>query len=118
MTINPKLLEPTLLWENSSPDSDYTSTGFNNRFSLGDITPYKALIFAFRNGNATYYQKVTIRQIGTGVGVMLGIQNVRRNATLMNSLSSLVMFFGDGYSDSTLDNSVCVPIAIYGTNIL
>ena len=111
-----KLLEPTLLWANSNPSSDFAAT----TLTISNLSNYKYLIFTYAQstGGVNLVQKVE-RKDGSfklfGVYFPDVIYYTRRTVTI----SSTSVAFADCMITETGEaNSQLIPIAIYGTDIL
>jgi hypothetical protein len=117
------ILEPTLLWENSSPNSSYTATGVSNLITFNDtITKYAYIVIAFKlssaQGNATQYMKAKVVVGDYYYLYIIDTMSTQNKTRYFNLSSSTQGYFSDGYEDTTGKNEKCIPIAIYGTNIL
>ncbi len=118
MTINPKLLEPTLLWSNPSPYLQFLSG--DKTLDRGSMADYKTLIFEFRlggSGNASLYAFAKY-SLTDNVFYMSTVTNEYAATRSVSFTSATTLRFGSGYQGNTANNNRCVPIAIYGTNIL
>jgi hypothetical protein len=123
MTINPKLLEPTLLWENPNPNVAFNNYGSSHPITISN--DYNYLVFAYKNdsgdktifyskqsgkwGNATMYYPLTLAKPNN--------YTYYRNFVRTSATSG---YFDNGKNgiEGRDDNTVMLPIAIYGTNIL
>ena len=119
MTINPKLLEPTLLWSNPNPNASFSAQTLTNVDPRG----YKYVFFAFKGEQATYrglmYSNKCEVDFSNSKRVSGALNcGVRVRPFEWNVYNSLN--FGAGYNiaQAQNDDSVCVPIYLYGTNIL
>ena len=128
MTINPKLLEPTLLWENPNPNINFNVA---NPISVSSMQPYKFIIIEYKS-NAASIQTifVKLRIIGTGIqtNFVLGL-NAYANGNCyvvsrpLNIPNYTNISFGRAYSmqigeTGSENDSDLIPVRIYGTNIL
>ena len=121
--IHRKDIEPVLLWENASPDATY---------SYGDITldtaitNYKYLVIAYREKQygAIHYTKIkTASSIPNGY--LIGAaqisgneQGVCRSFTISTSGTKISFYNDKVYGGSSGYGYYCIPIAIYGTDVL
>ena len=130
MTINPKLLEPTLLWENPNPASDFTYTGTNNPISVSSMQPYKYIILEYKANrfvNQTAFMKLGVG-VGSNVNYCLSINAYANgNAYCVNRPFVIPnytqIFWTRAYSmqiggTGSENDSDLIPVRIYGTNIL
>ena len=115
-------IEPVLLWENSSPNSAYTSTGSGNPLTLNQaLTNFKYLIFAVKwyatANNGIQYFKAKVDLTANSIHLFMINEGLTasRNAAIATSNS---LYFEMGYLNSSVDNSTIIPVAIYGTNVL
>ena len=121
--------EGVLLWENPSPESAFS----NQTITTKDMSKYKYIVFEYLishtagDGYAHTFQKfkrsstvgekyvLSIASYGQGVAVCYReIENYSSNA---NQLKIMAGKYVDNSTNET-NNDVCVPIAVYGTNIL
>jgi len=121
--------EGVILWENPSPESAFS----NQTITTSNMSGYKYIVFEYLishtagDGFAHTFQKfkrsstvgekyvLSIASYGQGVAVCYReIENYSSNA---NQLKIMAGKYVDNSTNET-NNDVCVPIAIYGTNIL
>ena len=121
--LNPKLLEPTLLWSNNNPNN-----AFSNQDAIlnQDTSNFKYLVIEWKNymgnvigtsdGNKTRGSNITKLDNNVGYGYMLfeGSENYR----ILFIKSKTIVHFDDTTSNFTSPNQLIIPVAIYGTNIL
>ncbi len=127
MTINPKLLEPTLLWENPNPNAaSFDEQTINN---IGNIDNYKYLIIEYKYYFATYGNQFMKIRKATGLAFPLINVNLRYEVTSrtfdfptntsVHFAKAYMMGVSGAWGNATVsDQGLLVPIAIYGTNIL
>lgn len=105
-----------LLWKNTSLStfSETTLTG------LPDLSKYKYIIFAYRlggSGNATIFEKVVFDT--TNKFAYLNVSSNEYTASrLIEFVSNTSIKIYGGYQGTTPNDSRCIPVAIYGSNIL
>lgn len=117
--VREKDIEPVLLWKNSSPSNAYTSTGSSNVISWN--TEFKYLIFAmkyYNDRNGITYIKVKSISSGTNdLGLSNGANYFGRAFVHTSTTSG---YFENAYANGSINsgNNVCIPVEIYGTNVL
>jgi len=107
-------LDYTLLWENGSPNSSFNS----GQITTQDMTNFKYIVVTYKKDNSTggVYIKKYEKIIGQDVYITEYVDDVyRRNLNYDNNTR---LTFGSGVKGTTSDNSIIIPIAIYGTNVL
>ena len=111
MKLNETLLEPVLLWENSSPNTEFNNTTeltLNANYS--DKT-YVVIGVKHEVGDAIVYYKIKPNAYSF-VGTMKGTNVVTRQFNFHSNNKLTIGLSGSG------NNWYCIPVAIYGTNIL
>ncbi len=108
-------IEPTLLWENSSP----TSTFANQTITTADMSSFKYIVIE---------AKITLS--ATDIGQMFKVKYATKRGFIsytastttynrqFNIASATTIEFADSVVNGSTDNAGCIPTAIYGTNIL
>ena len=121
MTINPKLLEPTLLWANSNPANDFVTQGVTLSPKATDFR-YVVIQWAYwKEWAGLNLTKMAVAKT-SNVTVMLSGQN--QQASEYISRGVYITNTGDMFFEACKRNGnngadgFIVPIAIYGTNIL
>lgn len=116
--IHQKDIEPVLLWENPNPNNTFA----NQTITIQDSSNFKYLVIENKMN----------QYLGLSGGQYLKVKNengknkficyiddanrgYQREITI-NSATSIEI--KDGYFNGSQDNHVCIPLAIYGTNIL
>lgn len=121
--IHRKDIEPVLLWENASPSATYSSGDITLDTA---ITNYKYLVIAYREKQygAIHYTKIkTASSIPNGY--LIGAaqisgneQGVCRSFTISTSGTKISFYNDKVYGGSSGYGYYCIPIAIYGTDVL
>lgn len=125
MTINPKLLEPTLLWENPNPNSSFSAQNLvlsqNSQNFKYLVLRYKLYMGAKINGKdgelnrgAEFMQKVD-NTIGNGY--LIGAES-NQAYRVLGVTSYTVVSLSNTTSSFEAPNQLIIPIDLYGTNIL
>ena len=106
-------IEPVLLWKNPNPNS--AMTGVNK--TIKDMSSFKYLIVEFSRSvggtQGNEIQKFVIDQTYTKTGHCLSSGQYYREFAITTATN--IYFAHDNLNS---DNTNCVPIAIYGTNVL
>ena len=116
------ILEPTLLWENSSPSSSFNPSDYpNSRLTLSQNKnnfSYLKILISLGAGN-NIFQIVTLENTSSSYSttISMGDGNVAWGRTI-TFVDSTHIEFGNGVNGSTTNNNRIVFKAIYGTNIL
>lgn len=109
-------IDPVLLWENANPTSAFSSS----TITVEDMSKYKYIVILAKH----YYSGRTnqvFKLIYSGIGsewayISFNDQNIYSRGLRFDSNTSINV--ADAYENSTIDNQYCIPVAIYGTNIL
>ena len=112
-------IEPVLLWENSSPNSAFAS----GNISIKDCSGFEFIIYGCKINNdgdsAIQYFKVRNSTTASKAYISMTSNDTQdlyhRRFTLTNSTTIAV---DSGYKNATSNNNACIPVAIYGTNVL
>ena len=105
-------LDYTLLWENASPNSSFSSGSITTQ----DMSKFKFIVVEYKDYASAYW--------GCKYMKCNGKSQMYINATedgytrKLNFSSGTSISVDDAKSGSTINNDYLVPIAIYGTNIL
>lgn len=138
MTINPKLLEPTLLWENTgSWASGFSQQNITLNQSLANFNYFVVEYFTYFAANYKYnretqkfgvgnpttlYDSYTLQFSSAFVSQTTSTTEVaRRDFQIVNNTTikfADALYFRNGTRDDAERNQYLLPIAIYGTNIL
>lgn len=127
MTINPKLLEPTLLWENSNPNDSYVgSSTTETSFTGGNVANFKYVVVAYRVtadanvqpqylkfSNDTGYRYISYAD--SGVSMARNVYLNKAGNSFRVSVCYKKVFDSTGIAQ---DNDKLVPVAIFGTNTM
>ena len=118
--VREKDINGTLLWENGNPTADFAEQTLRN---LPDLSKYKYIVIKTRlgtSGTNNYVSKYELLDFSgedTTLTVATAI-NGTIYSRVFKLLSSTSLKFMDGKAGSTTSNSVVIPVAIYGTNVL
>lgn len=122
--VHEKDIEPVLLWENSSPNSAYTSVGSSNLQTLSQSrTNFKFLKLMCKIYMAQGYGLycITIDTTNTYYHLSLCYGNAQGNQVNCRGMqfqSDTQFYFDNNYNGGQIDNDRLIPIRIYGTNTL
>lgn len=124
MTINPKLLEPTLLWSNPNPNQAFNET-YNVVFNTNNAhLKFKYLVFEIKHfvgssNTETQFVKVP-STIGNPVKEDIYFVHAGYMAVRQVGMYGSQNYIGNCYigEAKTQNNEACIPVRIYGTNIL
>lgn len=116
MTINPKLLEPTLLWENPNPTSNFAA----QTLTISNFSAFKYLFVEFKRDTTAYGTVFCDKVKLDSSGIADSAVNIgKRSRSFRFRENNKADFGGASPMDSTTENnSLCIPVRIYGTNIL
>ena len=116
--VHTKDIEPVRLWKNPNSYSPYGVDDID--LSKGNFENYKFIVIAYRlggPGNAVMYMKTSYKA-NESIDVMAvdggGIICYR----IFTFATPTKMNVGHGYSGGTENDNRCIPVAIYGTNVL
>ena len=118
-----KLFEPTLLWSNSNPSSDFAG----QTLTIPTLPNYKYIVIVFKTDDISYTMKFTrtnFSPITNNNEFYSDMQSINvTNGKVVwrmfySSEDSLTFDSGYPLDSDTPDDSACVPIKIYGTDIL
>ena len=115
--VREKDIEPVLLWENSSPNSEFAGTTLSN---LPDMSKYKYIVVGYKfersSNSGTQYIKFKYEIAKKYIGMVdENSNNYFRNFDIVSSTSITI---SNGTYNNATANGVIVPTAIYGTNVL
>lgn len=116
--VHEKSITPVLLWENGSPNSSY---GGGNE-TTSDMSKYKYIVIMYKINSGTNEAPTVFKYAyGLNKNMYAGIidtSSASKYHRYSKATSATNMFFSDGYKDGSSESSSCIPIAIYGTNVL
>ena len=113
-------IEPVLLWENSSPNSSFT-TLTNETIKSTANYKYGLIYYKMYKTTMILIQKVSFDVLNTAsltaTEAYSGALNIYSRTITFNSATSISI--DHAYNkNGTQDDDRCIPIAIYGTNVL
>ena len=110
----------TLLWQNGSPNSAFD----NQTITTADMNKFKYIVVGFKQNSgtdrATQYIKIKNELDKYAFFVSMGDGTSTENKYLrgFRLSSSTTVEFLYGFTNNTRDSNVCIPVEIYGTNVL
>ena len=122
--VREKDIEPVLLWENSSPTSDFAAQAITLNQSVAN---FKYVVIAYKNlKNNT---GITYQKYESGTRTCIVASNYMDSSTFVSmsrefafngttTVNVSVCYTQKDTTTSSNDTSYAVPIAIYGTNVL
>ena len=120
-TLHQKDIEPTLLWQNGSPNSAFEG----QTVTTADMSGFKYLAFEYKvhtSNSISSVHKVKMLSSGSVPEFILTTSSQSNSKTwsrIINVASSTSITIGDDYIGAgATDNQYIIPVAIYGTDIL
>ena len=110
----------TLLWQNGSPNSAFD----NQTITTADMNKFKYIVVGFKQNSgtdrATQYIKIKNELDKYAFFVSMGDGTSTENKYLrgFRLSSSTTVEFLYGFTNNNRDSNVCIPVEIYGTNVL
>ena len=112
-------IEPVLLWENPNPNDGFT----NQTIDVKNISKFKFIVIGFKTDNGTekpsQFIKVAYKLGGVFqyMAAINGTTNIYTREGRFESNGNQVYFY-NGYYNTGESQYSCIPVVIYGTNVL
>ena len=118
--VHTKDIEPVLLWENPNPNSAFADQSVSLSQAITNFKYYKVVFIANNLSTENSHEKQVLTYFSYSDGAFRmfstnGSDIFYRYAKFTNGTT---INFADGKTNTTTDNYRCIPLAIYGTNVL